>query len=147
MTRKIALAAAALTLIGSAAPALAHSHASHKTRTATGEYNTVTVDTDDPGAIAAGRFSNGVSFDVRKGEHFVSVSVADQSGMPTRAVVGQDLDGDGKEDVSQEICGASTSPIALKKGATVLVWVQEGPCEDDTNAVSTVGTITATFTH
>ena len=146
MTRKLALFTTALTLLGAAVPAFAHSH-SHKSRTVTGEYNTVTVDTDDPGAIAAGRFSNGVVFTPRKGEHFVSVTVADHSEMPTRAIVGQDLDGDNVEDVSQEICGATTAPIALKKGATVMVWTQEGACEDGTNAMSTFGTVTATFTH
>ena len=144
MTRKIALFALVLGLMGAAVPALARSN---KPRTVSAEYNTVSVDTSNPGPTAEGRVSNGVSFTPRKGEHFVSIVVADKAGMPTRAVVGQDLDGDGVEDVSQEICGASTAPIALKKGATVLVWTQEGPCEDGTNAMATVGTVTATFTH
>jgi hypothetical protein len=144
MTRKIAVGTLALMLVGAALPAFARST---KAREASGEYNAVTVDTDNPGSIAAGRVSNGVTFKVRKGERFVSVAIADKSEMPTRAVVGQDLDGDGLEDVSQEICGASTAPIALKKGADVTVWTQEGPCEDGTNATATFGTVTATFTR
>jgi hypothetical protein len=144
MTRKIALLTLALMLLGAAVPALAKSV---KQRTATGEYNTLTVDTDDPGSVTAGRFSNVVSFTPREGERFVSVSIVDKSGLPARAVVGQDLDGDGNEDVSAEICGATTAPIALKKNATVLVSAQEGPCEDGTNAMATFGTVTATFTR
>ena len=144
MTRKIALFALVLSLLGAAVPALARSN---KPRSVSAEYNTVTVDTDNPGPTAQGRLSNGVSFTPRKGEHFVSIQIADKADMPARAVVGQDLDGDGVEDVSQEICGATTAPIALKKGATVMVWTQEGACEDGTNAMSTFGTVTATFTH
>lgn len=143
MTRKIALFALALMLLGAAVPALAKSA---KERTTTGEYNTATVDTDDPSSITAGRFSNVVSFTPRKDERFVSVSLTDKSGLPARAVVGQDVDGDGTEDVTAEICGATTAPIALKKNATVLVSAQEGPCEDGTNAMATFGTVTATFT-
>jgi hypothetical protein len=144
MTRKLAIFTVALALLGGTLPAMARSN---KPRTVTGEYNSVKVDTNNPGPAAKGRISNGVTFTPRNGERFVSVTITDKSGLPADAFVGQDLDGDGLEDVSQHICGATTSPIALKKGADVMIYTQEGPCEDGTNAMATFGTISATFTR
>jgi hypothetical protein len=94
-----------------------------------------------------GHYSNGVKFKVRPGERFVSVVLDDDAGMPVRATIGQDHDGDGVTEHEHEICGATTAPIKLTPGAPVIVWAQEGPCEDGTNAVATYGKVTATFTR
>jgi hypothetical protein len=118
-----------------------------KARTETGEYNTIKADTDPSGPTAKGHLSNGVTFTPRKGERFVSVVLTDKSGLPTRAVIQQDFDGDGVSDVSTEMCGATDAPVAFRKGLDVVVLTQEGPCEDGTGATSTFGTVTATFTR
>ncbi|HEY7876391.1 MAG TPA: hypothetical protein VIG64_14845, partial [Actinomycetota bacterium] len=145
VARKLHLLGLVLALCVSAVPALA---GGAKSRTASGEYNTVTVSDADPsGPIVAGRIANGVTFETKPGERFVEVYIEDESGLPVRAVVGQDLDGDATEDVKEEICGATTAPIKLRKNAVVMVWTQEGACADGTNAVATFGTITATFTR
>ena len=118
-----------------------------KARTESGEYNTLVVEPDENKPSAEGQFANGVAFTPRKGERFIEVVIEDQLGMPTRAVVGQDLDGDGVDDVSQEVCGASEAPIKFRRGIDIHVSAQEGPCADGTTAVATFGTITATFTR
>lgn len=118
-----------------------------KARTDTGEYNTVVAETDPDGPSSRGQFRNGVDFTPRRGERFISVVLADRSGYPVRATVGQDLDGDGVQDVTQEICGQTTAPIKFRPGTDVTVLAQDGPCEDGTMGVTTFGTITATFTR
>lgn len=145
MTRKLHLTALVLALCVSAVPALA---GGAKSRTVSGEYNTVTVSDADPsGPIVAGRIANGVTFETKPGERYVEISIEDKSGLPARAIVGQDVDGDDTEDIKEEICGATTAPIKLRKNAVVMVWTQEGACADGTNAAATFGTITATFTR
>jgi hypothetical protein len=118
-----------------------------RSRTDSGEYNAVVANTDPAGPSAQGHITNGVAFTPRAGERFVSIVVQDESGLPAPAVVGQDLDGDGVDDVTQDICGQSASPIAFKRGIDVVVWAQEGPCEDGTMGAATFGTVTATFTR
>ncbi|MGH2755479.1 MAG: hypothetical protein ACRDLB_13750 [Actinomycetota bacterium] len=140
MTAK--LCALSLAVIVIALPGMSQAE---RARTVSGEYNTLIIDPDEGSPSAEGQFSNGVAFTPRKGERSVSVVVEDTSGLPTRAVVGQDLDGDGTQDVVQEICGASEAPLRFRKGIDVVVQAQEGPCEDGTNAMATFGTITVTF--
>ena len=115
-------------------------------RTESGEYNTVVVEPQNGSPSAQGHITNGVTFTPRKGERFVSVVVEDQSGLPARAVIGQDLDGDGVTEWTDELCGATESPVRFRKGFDVIVAAQEGPCDDNTVAMATFGTITATFT-
>ncbi|MEA2453090.1 MAG: hypothetical protein QOG04_1800 [Actinomycetota bacterium] len=117
-----------------------------RARSASGEYNTVTLNTDELPS-AQGRFSNGVSFPLKPGERFVSVVVTDEHADKVLAVVGQDLDGDGVDDSEVEICGSSMSPIKVKPGFDVTVWVQEGTCEDGAPSTPTFGTVEATFTR
>ena len=136
----------ALLAIGAlvALPALAEAG---KARTATGNYNTIMITPPDGSPSAEGHYSNGVRFKLRPGERFVSLSIQDEAGMPVRATVGQDYDGDGKTEAEHEFCGATTQPIKLKGAAPVIVWAQEGPCADGTNAMATFGEVTATFTR
>jgi hypothetical protein len=77
----------------------------------------------------------------------VSVTLEDKSGLPAMAVLQQDFDGDNQPDFSIEVCGATDQPVKFRAGVDVQVWAQEGPCEDGTNAMSTVGTVSATFTR
>lgn len=142
MARRLHLVALVLALCVSAVPALA---GPGKSRTETGEYNTLTVEPDTETPALAGQFANGVSFETRKGERFVSVVIKDDTGMPVRAVLEQDFDDDGTEDLSQEICSATTTPVKIRPAVPVVVSVQEGACADG-YAVATFGTVTATFT-
>lgn len=116
-------------------------------RTATGEYNTLVVNLSEDPPGANGNLSNGVEFKARRGETAVSFAIEDRSGLPARAIVTSDLDGDGVADTEHEFCGETTEPIALKGRDTLVVSVQEGPCEDGEPAIGTLGTITATFTR
>ncbi len=115
------------------------------TRTARGEYNTIDLRVDPDPPAARGRFTNGVEFKVRPGERTVSFTIQDDAGLPVRAVAAQDLDRDRRNDVEHEFCGAIKKPIRVDPRAPVVVWVQEGPCADGRGAVSTFGTVTATF--
>jgi hypothetical protein len=146
VARKLQLLVLVLTLCMSAAvPALA---GKAKERTVSGEYNTLVLEgPDEESAAVVGGFANGVAFKTKPGERFVSIVIEDEAGMPVRAIVGQDLDGDESADIEEEICSATTAPIKLRKGALVIVSTQEGACADGTNAAATFGTVTATFTR
>ena len=114
-------------------------------RTVKGHYNTLYISPGSENNLS-GRFSNGVKFKPRAGERFVSVVVKDDSGFPVRAVVGQDLDGDNRDDIRTEICERTKEPVKLRKGANVIVWAQEGDCNGQLG-LATYGTVTATFTR
>ena len=118
-----------------------------KARTATGEYNTFVIEPGEEGGVVAGQFSNGVAFKVRPGERFVTAVLTDESGLPARATVGMDHDGDGFAEDTTEFCGETDAPVRVHPGMKVVVAAQEGPCEDGTMAMSTFGTVTVTFTR
>ena len=140
MTTKLCALAMAAVVI--ALPGISQAE---RSRTVSGEYNTIIVDPEEGSPSAEGRISNGVTFTPRRGERSVSVVVEDTSGLPARAIVGQDLDGDGTSDIVHDICGASEAPIKFRRGIDVRIYTQEGPCADGTTAMATFGTITATF--
>jgi hypothetical protein len=118
-----------------------------RARTDSGEYNTLTIDTDAP-PNASGRISNGVIFEVRRGERFVTLEITDNAAATVMAVVEQDFDGDGLADSSTEICNATTEPIRVKPGYDLGVYTQEGVCSQGGEvSAPTFGTITATFTR
>lgn len=121
-------------------------HAS-KSRTASGEYNTFVIEPGEEGGVVAGQFSNGVAFKVRPGERFVTAVLTDESGLPARATVGMDHDGDGFAEDTTEFCGKTDAPVRVHPGMRVVVAAQEGPCEDGTMAMSTFGTVKVTFTR
>ena len=142
--RKTQLSVLVLAMCLAALPAFA---GGSKGRTASGEYNTLTIEQDEGSVGSHGYITNGVIFKTRPGEKFVGIVIEDDSGYPARAVVGQDLDGDRVAEVTEEICGATEEPIKLRKRAVVMVYTQEGACDDGTMAVATFGTVTATFTR
>ena len=121
-----------------------------RARTVSGEYNTIVVDTTDPGPGVQGRLSNGVTFNVRSTENSVSLVIEDKVSADVRAIVGQDLDGDGVVTLDEsiaEICTRTPAPIKITPGYKVVVWTQEGTCADGTLSTPTFGKITATFTR
>lgn len=123
-------------------PGLASAEGQSK-RTVKGHYNTIHISPGSENNLS-GRFSNGVKFKPRAGERFVSIVVKDDSGFPVRAIVGQDLDGDDRDDVRTEICQRTKEPVKLRPGATVIVWAQVGDCDGELG-LATYGTVKATF--
>ena len=117
---------------------------SSKSRTESGEYNTVTL-TTDPDPVVAGRFSNGVRFETLPKEKYVSLTIADEVADNVRAMVGQDIDGDGVDDEITEICNTTEAPIKITPGIPLTVWTQEGTCADGSPSTPTSGTIEAMF--
>ena len=117
-----------------------------KSRTDTGEYNTIIIRPGDSPNVS-GQYSNGVVFTPRRGERFVEIVLEDRLGMPARAIVSQDYDGDGQDEFAHEICGATDRPLKFRMGVDIKVAAQEGPCTDGTNAMATFGTVTATFSR
>ena len=91
--------------------------------------------------------AGGASFHAACSEGRMEVTLADKSGLPTRAAVGIDPDGAGPaaEQLVAEVCGGTEEPIEIVPGAAVNVYVVGGPCADGTPAAATTGTITATF--
>jgi hypothetical protein len=90
----------------------------------------------------------GAVFRAMCGEGRFEVALADQSGLPTRAVVAVDPDGfsgDAPQSFVADLCGATEEPLDVTSGAEVTVFVIEGPCSDGTPAAATAGTVTARF--
>ena len=80
------------------------------------------------------------------GERFVALSITDDSGMPARGHVHMDADGDGKLDKIEDFCAETPQPIAVGEAKKIEVGVIFGSCPDDSPAIVTQGTVTATFT-
>lgn len=118
-----------------------------KARTVKGEYNTLIITVSEDPPAAQGRLSNGVRFTPRPDERFVAIEVNDDHTEHVRAMVAQDIDGDGHNDIEFEICDATETPFEFHPEVEITVWAQEGPCEDGTPAMSTYGKIKAVFTR
>lgn len=115
-----------------------------KSRTVQDSYNSVTIRSlsDQPQE----RFINVAKFQPRTGERFVSIVMDDMSGEPAYGVLSQDVDGDGVADITQEVCGETTSPIAFKPGVKIIVAAERGLCGGQPMG-STFGEVIATFTR
>lgn len=90
----------------------------------------------------------GAVFRASCGEGRFEVTLADQTGLPARAVVGVDSDGpagDAPQNFVAEVCGATEEPLNVTPGAEVTVFVLEGACSDGTPAAATTGTVDLTF--
>lgn len=90
----------------------------------------------------------GAVFRASCGEGRFEVALADQTGLPVRALVGVDADGptgDAPQSFVAEVCGATGEPVNVMPGAEVTVFVLEGACSDGTPAAATTGTVTMTF--
>ncbi len=130
-----------VSMLVTAVPAAA---GSSRSRTESGEYNTLTFSTD-PDPVVAGRFSNGVRFETFPSERYVSLTITDDVADNVRAVVGQDIDGDGVDEEIIEFCNATEAPVKITPGVPVTVWTQEGTCADGSPSTPTFGTIEAMF--
>jgi hypothetical protein len=86
----------------------------------------------------------GASLQVGMGETYVSIDIADASGLPTRAAVylaSSPVD----EEFLTTICGSTETPLRVEQGREVIVRPTTGACPDGSPAAATEGTITATF--
>ena len=139
MNRKVAVATLALCLL--VLPQLTWAK---RARTVEKSYEVVT---QGPGGI---RSTNGVVFDSKRGERLVSIAITDDVATNVPARVGQDFNGDGKDDRSDEICTSTDKPIKLRGGATVTVWMGHGSCgalEGGRYGGWFQGSVTAIFTR
>ena len=108
----------------------------------------------EPGVPAGSiTHSNGVTFRTRANEHFVSVAIEDESGLPVPARItqGENEHPDHEYDVDEEFCGSTPQPVAIRAREPVTVWMSHGTCDGATNPQSaggwTTGTVTATFSR
>lgn len=96
------------------------------------------------------RSSSTMEFRTRAHEHFVTVTVQDDSGLMVPATVTQDVDGDDTDDMSYDFCGSTEDPVAVEPGVPVKVALSHGSCNgvDDPSQYGgwTTGTVMATFT-
>jgi hypothetical protein len=119
-----------------------------KVHRATGTYASPAVGVSGNGGGSCSQ-TNGfgcVEFATRPTDRTVSLRVTDQSGAPVYATWGQDYNNDGLEDKTAGFCGKTTSPIPIRGGVRLTVFVWEGPGADVPCAgVATQGTVVARF--
>ncbi|MGH2807872.1 MAG: hypothetical protein ACRDKT_11425 [Actinomycetota bacterium] len=76
-------------------------------------------------------------------ELFVSIEVADESGLPVHAVM---LHPQTRETVA-EFCGETEKAIPIAVISEVDIWLLAGACPGGTPSVVTTGSVTATFSN
>ena len=137
MKRIICLAAAAALVAG-----LPLSATAGGSRSETGEYNDPQFNPTGTGGSIY--FSNGVSFQPKRGERSAIIEIADDYSESVGATISQDVDGDGRPDSEVNICNRTKRPIAIDPSVKVIVSVHEGSC-NGTPSFATTGKVTATF--
>src|SRR5687767_14609260 len=79
------------------------------------------------------------------GETRMSIEIIDDGGGVASASVSWDTDGDGISDTGFEVCGKTDAPQEIPESTAVNVFVWASPSSACPDAVSTAGTIKATF--
>ena len=150
--RTTALATALATMIGVAA-ATPSIGATSKTRTKpiyietqTQTYVLPTIGTDD--VVMGDYHVGGGAFKVPIWARYVSVSVVDETGMPTAGSIEAEAPYTHNLSTVGSFCGRTTQsyPITGNQIATLWVPLQQGPCADGTLAAGSTGTVSVTFT-
>jgi hypothetical protein len=77
-------------------------------------------------------------------ERYASITITDDSGLPTRADISME-NGPGPGISLGTICGKTDALIPVQPGRQILVSTSSGACADGTPAVATQGTISVTF--
>ncbi|HVF52351.1 MAG TPA: hypothetical protein VNC78_01965 [Actinomycetota bacterium] len=90
-----------------------------------------------------GEALGGARFMVSANETFLSLEIADASGLPTRASVY--VGNAAGTRFAGTFCGATQSPIRVEPGQEIMVQTSTGACADGSPAAATEGTVTATF--
>jgi hypothetical protein len=84
-----------------------------------------------------------VEFEVKRGEHFISVRVRDGSGLPVHGEIAADLDGiEQTSEMIADFCGRTRAPVELPDVPTVRVIVRSGSCSGGP-ALATSGRVEA----
>ena len=96
-----------------------------------------------------------VVFAINPGETSVTVTITDDSGLPTYGTVGQDYNDDGLTDSATNFCGSTTVPFAVEDEvplgvAEIIVFPHAGPglgndLMSPCAGAGTSGTVTADF--
>lgn len=143
MRRQLAVTIAVLLVLGSLASAEAAKKPRRKTRAAEATYIA-------PARLywaPTGDNIGGAVFPTGTGESYVSVHVADNSGQPVSAAVGQDPEGDSTVSTTA-FCTQTEEPVPITPGLEVTVFVYAGPCTAPPGpALATQGTIHVTFSN
>ena len=143
MRKQVVVTIAVLLVLGSLASADAAKKPRRKTRAAEATYIA-------PARLywaPAGDNIGGARFPTGSGESYVSVHIADNSGQPVSASVGQDPEGDGQVAVT-DFCTETEEPLPISPGLEVTVFVYAGPCTSPPGpAFATQGTIHVTFSN
>jgi hypothetical protein len=71
----------------------------------------------------------GVELHVREGEHFVSVTVHDDSGVPVHGEIAADLDGiEQTSEMIADFCGSTHAPVELPDVDSIRIILRTGSC-------------------
>lgn len=87
-----------------------------------------------------------VQLETRPGESSIHVSISDQTRMPVRAWIRQDVDRDGDFDGDWiEICAQTDRPVPVHAGAIVNISLETGRCGSEGRSVPTSGLVTVSL--
>jgi hypothetical protein len=114
---------------------------------------------DENHHVAGPNFNAGVwneedayAFPVKKGERFISVSIADEREEPVHGVIVQwvwDYESDGAKvghaATHVSFCGETEKPVEIQPDITVEILLEKGTCQDGTPSLPTNGHIFAKF--
>ena len=131
-------------LLAASAPAPAHPP--RPGRSARAQYN-YTSGSAGPGGSDGEIVLGKVGFRTRRSERQVRLLITDATGMPVRALMSQDFDGDGEADRSRGFCTTTKGFVPIRGGVDVEVFLLDGPCADGTGAIATSGWVEAGFSH
>jgi len=145
---RTAAAAVAIATVGTvaAAPSGAATPKKVQKQTLSQTYVLPTYETNETilGAVHVG----GGQFDVPTWARYVSVTVADQTGLPTAGSIWREAPVTDQLSQIGSFCGRTAQSYPITASVANRVWVdlQQGPCADGTLGAGSVGTISVTFT-
>jgi len=92
-------------------------------------------------------YIGGGAFTMPGWARYISVSVTDQSGLPTAGVMKGEARYTGQLSTIASFCGRTPQSYTVTPYAFKMLWVElrQGPCDDGTLAAGSTGTVTVTF--
>lgn len=115
------------------------------TQTMTEMYVLPTYETTD--VVLGTYYIGGGAFTMPGWARYISVSVADQSGLPTAGVMKGEARYTGQLSTIASFCGRTPQSYTVTPYAFKTLWVElrQGPCDDGTLAAGSTGSVTVTF--
>lgn len=88
--------------------------------------------------------SFGVGYQALAGvnEHFVAVEIADDTGQPVHATLGEE-----GPDALATFCGSTDTPVSIDPDRSIYLYLWHGTCDTGAPSFPTGGTITFTFSN